>query len=50
MNKTKTHTQNFHKPLFMIVMYRKKFLFYLDHSVLGGKVEEVNARYIVYGR
>lgn len=38
MNKTKTHTQNFHKPLFMIVFYRKKNFFLIWIILfLGGK-------------
>lgn len=29
---------------------KKKILSYLDHTLLGGEVEKVNARYIVYGK
>lgn len=29
---------------------KQKFLSYLDHTLLGEEVEEVNARYIVYGK
>lgn len=31
-------------------LQKKKFLSYLDHTLLGGEVEKVNARYIVYGK
>lgn len=29
---------------------KQKILSYLDHTLLGGEVEEVNARHIVYGK
>lgn len=29
---------------------QKIFFFFLDHTLLGGEVEEVNAKYIVYGK
>lgn len=45
-----SHTKLSQATFHVCDIQKKNFPSYLDHTLLGGEVEEVNARYIVYGK